>query len=104
MLDLTLDPDGTTNGTLLVIFRNSEGQPVGDSIRRSFANGRFDASGNATIAFPATDGYITDGDFNAYRSGKGDSWMAEVFEGPSVDAPADKFKPLASIPVLPKLR
>ena len=104
VLDLTLDPDGTTNGTLLVIFRNSEGQPVGDSIRRSFANGRFDASGNATIAFPATDGYITDGDFNAYRSGKGDSWMAEVFEGPSVDAPADKFKPLASIPVLPKLR
>lgn len=104
VLDLTLAPDGTTAGALLVIFRNSEGQPVGDSIRRSFANGRFDAGSNATIAFPATDGFVAEGDFNAYRSGKGEAWMAEVFEGPSVDAPADQFKPLATIPVLPKLR
>lgn len=104
VLDLTLDPAGTTAGALLVIFRNSEGQPVGDSIRRSFANGRFDAGGNATISFPATDGFAAEGDFNAYRSGKGDAWMAEVFEGPTVDAPADLFKPLATIPVLPKLR
>lgn len=104
VLDLTLDPESTTNGSLLVIFRNSEGQPVGDSIRRSFAGGRFDGSGNATISFPATDGFVAEGDFNAYRSGKGDAWMAEVFEGPSVDAPADQFKPLATIPVLPKLR
>lgn len=104
VLDLTLDPAGTTAGALLVIFRNSEGQPVGDSIRRSFANGRFDAGGSATISFPATDGFVAEGDFNAYRSGKGDSWMAEVFEGPTVDAPADRFKPLATIPVLPKLR
>lgn len=104
VLDLTLDPAGSTSGTLLVIFRNSEGQPVGDSIRRSFANGRFDAGGNATIAFPATDGFLTEGDFNAYRSGKGESWMAEVFEGPSIDAPADQFKSLALIPVVPKLR
>lgn len=104
VLDLTLDPAGTTTGALLVIFRNSEGQPVGDSIRRSFANGRFDAGGNASIAFPATDGFAAQGDFNAYRSGKGEAWMAEVFEGPTVDAPADLFKPLATIPVLPKLR
>lgn len=104
VLDLTLDPGGSSAGTLLVIYRNSEGQPVGDSIRRSFANGRFDAGGSATIAFPATDGFVAEGDFNAYRSGKGDSWMAEVFEGPSIDAPADQFKPLATIPVLPKLR
>lgn len=104
VLDLTLDPAGTTVGTLLVIFRNSEGQPVGDSIRRSFANGRFDAGGNATISFPATDGFAAEGDFNAYRSGKGEAWVAEVFEGPTVDAPADLFKPLATIPVFPKLR
>lgn len=104
VLELTLDPAKSTAGALLVIFRNSEGQPVGDSIRRSFANGRFDAGGNASIAFPATDGFAAQGDFNAYRSGKGKAWMAEVFEGPTVDAPADLFKPLATIPVLPKLR
>lgn len=104
VLEITLDPAASSAGALLVIFRNSEGQPVGDSIRRSFAGGRFDASGNASIAFPATDGFLTEGDFNAYRSGKGDYWTAEVFEGPSVDSQADQFKPLAPIPVRPKLR
>ncbi len=104
VLEITLDPAASSAGALLVIFRNSEGQPVGDSIRRSFAGGRFDASGNASIAIPATDGFLSEGDFNAYRSGKGDYWTAEVFEGPSVDSQADQFKPLAPIPVRPKLR
>ncbi len=104
VLEITLHPAASSAGALLVIFRNSEGQPVGDSIRRSFAGGRFDASGNASIAIPATDGFLSEGDFNAYRSGKGDYWTAEVFEGPSVDSQADQFKPLAPIPVRPKLR
>lgn len=104
VLELTLDPDKTTGGTLLVIFRNSEGEPVGDSIRRSFTGSHFDSNGLATIAFPSTDGFVAEGDFNAYRAGKGNIWMAEVFEGPSIDAPANQFKLVASIPVLPKLR
>lgn len=104
VLELTLDPDKTTGGTLLVIFRNSEGEPVGDSIRRSFTGSHFDSNGQATTAFPSTDGFIADGDFNAYRAGRGNTWMAEVFEGPSIDAPANQFKLIASIPVLPKLR
>ena len=104
VLELTLDSGASSAGALLVIFRNSQGQPVGDSIRRSFSAGRFDASGNTSSTFPATDGFIAEGDFNAYRSGKGDSWTADVFEGPSVDAPADHFKPLATIPVVPTLR
>lgn len=104
VLELTLDPGKTTSGTLLVIFRNSEGEPVGDSIRRSFSGSQFDASGRPTAAFPSTDGFVAEGDFNAYRAGKGKSWMAEVFEGPSIDAPANEFKLIATIPVLPKLR
>jgi hypothetical protein len=104
VLELSLDPARAGNGALLVIFRNSQGEPVGDSIRRSFSGGRFDASGDATISFPSTDGFIATADFNAYRSGKGEVWMADVLEGPSVDAPADRFLPLASLPVLPKLR
>jgi hypothetical protein len=104
VLEVTLDPDGSPDGALLVIFRNGEGKPVGDSIRRSFSGGRFDSSGDATISFPATDGFAAQGDFNAYRTGKGESWMAEILEGPSVDAPAGSFKLLAPIPVLPKLR
>jgi hypothetical protein len=104
VLELSLDPAKSANGALLVIFRNSEGEPVGDSIRRSFSGGRFDASGDPTIAFPSTDGFIAAADFNAYRSGKGKIWMADILEGPSVDAPADRFQPLASLPVIPKLR
>jgi hypothetical protein len=98
VLQVTLDPDSST-GALLVIFRNGEGEPVGDAIRRSFRDGRFDASGNATITFPATDGFVEEGNYHAYRTGKGEPWMAEVLEGPSVDAPAGNFHPLAPIPV-----
>lgn len=104
VLEITLDPAKSGSGALLVIFRNSEGEPVGDSIRRSFSGGRFDASNDPTIAFPSTDGFIAAADFNAYRSGKGKIWKADIFEGPSVDAPADRFQPLASLPVLPKIR
>lgn len=104
VLELTLDPEKTNAGTLLVIFRNSEGEPVGDSIRRSFNGSRFDTNGQPTTVFPSTDGFVAEGDFNAYRAGKGKSWMAEVFEGPSIDAPANEFKLIATIPVLPKLR
>jgi hypothetical protein len=104
VVEITLDPEKTSGGTLLVIYRNSEGEPVGDPIRRSFTGARFDASGQPTIAFPSTDGFVAEADFNAYRAGKGDAWMAEVFEGPSVDAPANQFKLIARIPVLPKLR
>jgi hypothetical protein len=103
VLELTLDP-ASSAGALLVIFRNGQGEPVGDAIRRSFRDGRFDASGNATITFPATDGFVEEGNYHAYRTGKGDPWMAEVLEGPSVDAPAGDFRPLAPIPVSPLRR
>lgn len=104
VLEVTLDPGKTAGGTLLVIFRNSLGEPVGDPIRRSFTGARFDANGQPTTAFPSTDGFVAEGDFNAYRAGKGDAWIAEVFEGPSIDAPASQFKSVVRIPVLPKLR
>lgn len=104
VLELTLDPENSPAGALRVIFRNSQGQPVGDPITRTFAVGRFEASGNATIAFPATDGFEKDGDFHAYRTGKGDPWIVEILEGPSADAPAGSFKKLAPIPILPLRR
>jgi hypothetical protein len=104
VLEIELDPEGSPSGALRVVFRNGQGEPVGDSITRSFSAGRFDASGNAKAAFPATDGFLDQGTFNAYRTGKGDPWTAEVLEGPSVDAPASSFKKLAPIPVLPLRR
>jgi hypothetical protein len=104
VLDLSLDPAASPAGALLVIFRNGEGEPVGDSIRRSFSSGNFDASGTPAMSFPATDGFLEEGAYQGYRTGKGRPWLAEVLEGPSVDAPAESFKPLATIPVSPLRR
>ncbi|TAE74545.1 MAG: hypothetical protein EAZ84_10795 [Verrucomicrobia bacterium] len=103
VLQLTLDPS-SSSGALLVVFRNAQGEPVGDAIRRSFQGGRFDANSEATIAFPATDGFIEEGYYHAYRTGKGQPWMVEVLEGPTIDAPAENFRPLAPIPVSPLRR
>lgn len=104
VLDLTLDKDQTNAGALRIIFRNSEGTPIGDSITRSFSGGRFDASSDPKISFPATDGFIDQGSFNGYRTRAAKPWTADVLEGPSVDAPAGSFKKLVQIPVLPQRR
>jgi hypothetical protein len=103
VLEVTLDPD-SGGGALRVIFRNDQGEPVGDPITRSFGAGRFEASGSATIAFPATDGFLKDGSFQAYRTGKGKLWTADVLEGPSASSAASSFKKLSSIPILPLRR
>lgn len=104
VLELTLDPEHSGGGALRVIFRNGEGQPVGDPISRSFGAGRFEANDSSTIAFAATDGFTSDGDFQAYRTGKGKLWTADVLEGPPGDSPASAYKKLSSIPILPERR
>jgi len=104
VLELSLDPEKSGGGALRVIFLNSEGQSLGDPITRSFGAGRFEATGSSTVTFAATDGFIADGDFQAYRTGKGKLWTAEVLEGPPGDSPASAFKKLSSIPILPDRR
>lgn len=104
VLELTLDPEHSGGGALRVIFRNSEGEPVGDPRTCPFGAGRFEGSGSATIAVAATDGFVEDGDFQAYRTGKGKRWTADVLEGPPGDTPASAFKKLSSIPILPLRR
>lgn len=104
VLDLSLEPEKSAKGALRIIFRNNEGTPIGDPITRSFTGGRFDASGDAKISFPSTNGFTDKGAFNGYRTRIGRPWMADVMEGPSVDAPAGSFKLLVQIPVLPQPR
>ncbi|QJE97722.1 hypothetical protein [Luteolibacter luteus] len=104
VLDLSLDPGKSPQGALRIIFRNHEGMPIGDPITRSFNGGRFDASGSEKISFPSTNGFTDKGVFNGYRTRTGRPWMADVMEGPSVDAPAGSFKLLVQIPVLPQPR
>ncbi|MEK7951905.1 hypothetical protein [Luteolibacter soli] len=104
VLELSLDPGNSGGGSLRVIFRNAEGNPVGDPITRGFGAGRFETTGNATATFTATDGFSADGDFQAYRTGKGKLWTVDVLEGPPGGTPASSFKKLSSIPILPERR
>lgn len=104
VLEVSLDPADSRAGALRVVFRDGNGDPIGDTITRSFTAGSFDASGSPTVAFPATDGFVEEGDFNAYRAGDDGAWVAEISEGPSVNAPASSFKILTPVPVLPLRR
>ncbi len=104
VLDLTLDSGKSALGALRVIFRDATGEPLGDSLSRSFTGGNFDATGSSSISFAATDGFLDTGTYNGYRTRKGRPWRVDVMEGPSVDAPASSFKKLVEIPILPQSR
>lgn len=95
---LNINIDDSETGIIRVIFRNEQGDFVGDSISQSFANGVFDSNANPATEFPATDGFASSGAFNGYRVGE-DRWTVEVFEGPSTDAPGSEFNLLFTAPV-----
>jgi hypothetical protein len=95
---LSVTIEGTGDGVLRVIFRDDEGEFVGDSITHTFTAGHFDQSRSPQIEFPATSGFLEDADFNAYRVG-GDRWTVEVLEGPSENAPGSEFESLLTAPI-----
>ncbi|MEP4076471.1 hypothetical protein [Haloferula sp.] len=86
------------SGVLRAIYRNEEGDFVGDSISLPFAHGLFDLNAGTEVEFPATDGFQNSGEFNGYRVGE-TRWTVEVFEGPSVDAAGSEFKLLFTSPI-----
>lgn len=89
---------GSGDGVLRAIFRDDQGEFVGDSITRTFTSGHFDQSNSPTVEFPATSGFTEDAEFNAYRVG-GDRWSVEILEGPSANASGSEFKSLFKAPV-----
>lgn len=95
---ITLELDDATNGIIRVNFRDSEGNFIGDTVNRPFANGVFTDSQAATVDFTATDGFKEISEFHSYRVGSG-RWTAEVLEGPSESAPGSEFKPLFTLPI-----
>ena len=97
---LKITIDDSEAGVLRAIFRNEQGDFVGDSISQPFANGVFDNNANLATEFPATDGFMNSGEFNGYRVGD-DRWTVEVFEGPSADASGSEFKLLFTAPISP---
>jgi hypothetical protein len=83
---LTLEiADGTAG--LRVIFRNQDGESIGDIVTRS-------VQGAGQLEIPATAGFEEVGMHAAYRTGESKPWTVEVLEAPSADSPNDAFKKL----------
>lgn len=97
---LSVEIADSESGVLRAIFRNEQGEFVGDSISKNFANGVFDQNSDGTVEFPATDGFANAGEYNGYRVGS-DRWTVELFEGPSANASGSDFKLLFTAPISP---
>ena len=104
VVQITLAPEASALGVLWVNFKNDRGETVGDPMIRSFKGGSFQPAGSATLAIAATDGFIDEGAFNAYRTSDQRPWTVEILEGPSAEGDSDSFKPLTVIPILPLRR
>ena len=70
-----------------VIFRNGDGESVGDTVTRAVQNGQ-------DLEVAATGGFDDIGMHAAYRTGEGKPWRIEVYEAKSVDSGNDAFKKL----------
>ena len=86
-----------SSGAIRIFFRDSDGILVGDSTTLPI-------SGEETIAISATDGFTDMGMHASYRTGENPPWMIQVLEGPSVDAPIEKFKTLFKTEISTELR
>ncbi len=62
--------------SLRVLFKDDEGNTVGDPILR-------DAAGGGTLKIPATAGFDDPGMYAAYRTGGAEPWTVQVFEAPA---------------------
>lgn len=75
------------SGAIRIFFRDSDGSLVGDSTTLTI-------SGKQSLTISATDGFTDMGMHASYRTGENARWMIQVLEGPSIDAPIEKFKTL----------
>jgi hypothetical protein len=103
-VEITLDTEASAAGAVWVTFKNERGETVGDPMIRAFRSGSFQAGGGPKLAIAATDGFIDEGAFNAYRTADDRPWTVEVREGPSADGGSASFKPLTIVPILPLRR
>ncbi|MBK1883745.1 hypothetical protein JIN85_15105 [Luteolibacter pohnpeiensis] len=93
---LKLSTEGGS-GAVRVMFRDSDGNSVGDVISRQ-------VSGKGEIEIPATAGFDEMNMHAAYRTGDIEPWFVEVHQGPSVNAPGTAFSKLFEIPISTQLQ
>ncbi len=75
------------SGAIRVFFRDGEGDFVGDSTTITISK-------NETLTISATDGFTDMSMHASYRTGQTPRWIIQILEGPSIDAPIEKFKTL----------
>ncbi len=80
----------TGNGALRVVFRNQDGELVGDVQTRMINAGE-------SLEIPATAGFDDAGMHAAYRTGESKPWTVQVSEAPSTNSPPEAFKELFQI-------
>lgn len=97
VVEIALDSK-SSSGALWINFKNQQGETVGDPMIRSFT------SGTGKLAVAGTNGFVSEGDFNTYRTSDDRPWTVEVREGPSADGGSASFKPLTIIPISPLQR
>jgi hypothetical protein len=78
---------GNGNAAIRVVFRNHDGEVIGDVVTRS-------VQGAQTLEIAATAGFDDAGMHAAYRTGESKPWTITVSEATSVNAPSGDFKPL----------
>lgn len=88
---------GEGSGALRIIFRNQDGDSVGDVITRSVKPGE-------KLEIAATAGFDDLGMHAAYRTGETKPWVIGVYEGPSEDAAPNSFKKLFEMNISTDLR
>jgi hypothetical protein len=75
------------SGAIRVIFRNHDGESIGDIVTRGVENGQ-------SLEIAATAGFDDLGMHAAYRTGETKPWIVEVYEAPAAAAANDQFKKL----------
>lgn len=98
VVEVSLD-SASAQGALRLEFHNDKGEKVGDVITRGFQGGRFQANNEAMLVIPATDGFNSEAEFNAYLTSASPPWTVEIREGASIDGASASFKPLAIVPI-----
>lgn len=86
-----------SSGAIRIFFRDSDGVLVGDSTTLAI-------SGDETLTISATDGFTDLGMHASYRTSEHARWIIQVLEGPSVNAPIEKFKNLFTTEISTDIR
>ena len=86
-----------SSGAIRIFFRDSDGALVGDSTTLPI-------SGDETLTISATDGFTDLGMHASYRTSEHARWIVQVLEGPSVNAPIEKFKNLFTTEISTDIR